>query len=133
VGRLPQADLGDAEIRALWDHILDVLLERIHHRSISETELARLVDELNILLHAAKGRNGVWASVIDIALLLLERDISIRDLRTSLSYNEFTMYRAIERLCLAGIASPTTGETMGKVWTINRERCPVLWRATRQR
>lgn len=127
----PRTKASEDEIRLLWDGILDILLERIHHKSISVTELAHLIDELNILLRAVKGRNGVWGSVIDVALLLLRRDAAIGDFKAELRYNESTIYRALARLDLAGFscACATSGP---KTWSISREKCPVLYRATRR-
>ncbi len=125
-----QARTKDEEVRVLWDGILDVLLERIHHKSISLAELEHLVEELEILLRAVKGKNGVWGSVIDVALQLLRRDVTICDLRSELPYNESTIYRALGRLELAGFATSSSQEG-SRNWTLNREKCPVLSRASR--
>lgn len=123
--------VAEDEVRLLWDGILDILLERVSHKSISVTELSHLIDELNILLRAVKGRTGVWGSVIDIALLLLKRDVTIRDLRAELPYNESTVYRALGRLESAGFALQLTDDDGLHRWTVNRDRCPVLHRASR--
>jgi hypothetical protein len=121
---------NEDEIRLLWDGILDILLERIHHKSISVVELVHLVDELNILLRAIKGRNGVWGSVIDLILILMRKDVTIRELRTELQYNESTIYRALTRLELAGFATRMDHDSLHQ-WTVNKVRCPVLYRASR--
>jgi DNA-binding transcriptional ArsR family regulator len=126
-----QKEEGQDEIRLLWDEILDILLERIHHKAISLTELAHLIEELEILLRAVKGRHGVWGSVIDIALQLLRKDVTIHDLISELSYNESTIYRALGRLELAGFAT-SNFQDGSRCWTINKSRCPVLYRARRQ-
>ncbi len=123
--------MEDAEIRLLWDGILDILLERIHHKSISVKELTHLTDELRILLRAVKGKNGVWGSVIEVAQILLERDATISDFRACLPFNESTLYRALSRLERSGFASHAKGESMARLWSINREKCPVLYRASR--
>jgi len=124
---------GENQIRILWDGILDILLERVHHKSISNVELAHLIDELNLLLRAVKGSNGVWGSVVDVALFVVKRDVTIRDLRTNMEYNESTIYRALGRLEMAGVIVRTKGQGMAGLWTINRETCPVLYRASRSR
>jgi hypothetical protein len=128
----PRTKVGEEEIRLLWDGILDILLERIHHKSISIAELAHLIDELNLLLRAAKGRSGVWGSVIDVVLVLLRQDATITDLKNSTRYGESTLYRALSRLELVGFAIRMQGEGLGSRWTINGERCPVLFRASRR-
>jgi hypothetical protein len=127
---LLSAKTNEDEIRLLWDGILDILLERIHHKSITIAELAHLVDELNILLRAVKGRNGVWGSVVDLVLILMRKDVTIRELRTELQYNESTIYRALTRLELAGFASRMERDGL-QHWTVNKVRCPVLYRASR--
>ena len=130
---VPRTKANEEEIRILWDRILDILLERIHYKSISIFELTHLVDELNLLMRAAKGRGKIWVSVVDVALLLLKRDMTISELRTNLRFNESTLYRALSRLKLAGFATHSLGSGLGRVWTINRETCPVLYRACRSR
>ena len=130
---MPPRTKSDEEIRTLWDGILDILLERVHNKSISLTELAHVTDELNILLRAVKGRSGVWGSVVDVALQLLRRDVTIRDLRAELHYNESTIYRALERLESVGFASQISDESGLHRWTVNSEMCPVLHRASRPR
>ncbi|HEV2139343.1 MAG TPA: hypothetical protein VGR53_10935 [Nitrososphaerales archaeon] len=127
------AKANEDEIRLLWDGILDILLERVHYKSISIVELAHLIDELDIMFRAVKGRNGVWGSVIDVAMFLLKRDATINDLRSSLRFNESTLYRALSRLELAGLAVPSKGDGLARLWTLNREKCPVLYRASRLR
>ena len=121
----------DEEIRLLWDGILDILLERVSHKSISLAELTHLVEELDVLLRAVKGRNGVWGSVVDIAIQLMRKDVSIHDLRFELPYNQSTIYRALGRLELAGFAASKSEDGFRR-WTINRSRCPVLYHACRQ-
>lgn len=123
--------MDEDEIRLLWDGILDILLERIHHKSISLMELAHLTDELVILLRAIKGQTGVWGSVIDVVLQLLKEDVTVRDLRAELHYNESTIYRALTRLELAGFAVQRNDDFGSRRWTVNRDRCPVLYRASR--
>jgi len=120
------------EIRLLWDGILEILLERIHHKSISDRELTHLIDELDILMRAVKGKNGVWVSVIDIALFLLRRDATIGDLRAGLQFNESTLYRALSRLENAGFATILNSDEGHRRWTLNKDRCPILYRASRQ-
>jgi hypothetical protein len=119
------------EIRALWDGILDILLERINHKSIPIAELGHLNEELNILLRAMKGKTGVWRSVIDVSLILLRKDATARDLRAELPYNESTLYRALNRLEMAGFATVKESGDGSRIWTVNSDRCPVLHRARR--
>ncbi|HZW85623.1 MAG TPA: hypothetical protein VFE91_06980 [Nitrososphaerales archaeon] len=119
------------EIRLLWDEILDILLERIHHKSISNAELSHLGEELNVLFRAVKGRRGAWDSVIDVALILLKRDTSVSAFRAELPYDESTIYRALARLESSGFATTTSSDDGLRRWTVDRNRCPVLHRATR--
>jgi hypothetical protein len=119
------------QVRALWDNILDMLLEQIGRKSIPLSELQHLVEELNQVLLASKGRRAIWGSVIDVILVLLKSDASIRDFRTQLPYAESTIYRALWRLESAGFAQARKGPELARVWTINSERCPVLFHASR--
>jgi len=126
---LMQSRANVEDVRMLWDGILDILLERVHHKSISIVELAHIAVEVDILLRAIKGKNGVWGSVIDVASQLIKKDVCPRELISELPYNASTIYRALERLELTGFAvRPLDGS---RCWTINSEKCPVLYRATR--
>jgi len=127
----PRSKLHEDEIRLLWDGILDILLERIHQKSISLAELSHLIHELDDLMRAIKGKDGVWGSVVDVAVILLKRDVSICNLRAELCYNESTIYRALNRLEAAKIAKSIPGEGLATLWTINDDQCPVLYRASR--
>jgi len=126
-----RTNADEDEIRAIWDRILDILLERTHRKSIAIAELAHVIEELSLLFRAVKGRNGAWASVIEVSLFLLKRDATVSDLKASLPFNESTLYRALSRLELAGFAAHMEGRDLGRVWTINKEKCPVLYRASR--
>ena len=130
---LSGTDANADEIRLLWDGILDILLERVNHKSISNVDLAHLIVELDLLLRAVKGLKGIWGSVVEVAMFLMKRDATIGDLRMNMKYNESTIYRALGRLEIAGVAARTKGQGMAGLWTINRERCPVLYRASRFR
>jgi hypothetical protein len=119
-------------IRRLWDDILNILLERVNDKAIPVSQLRHVTEELRLVLFATKGRSGLWASVIDVVLLLLKEDATIHVFRNQLPYNESTVYRALRRLELAGFATSMKSEnSLGLVWTINKERCPVLYRASR--
>lgn len=120
------------EIRQFWDMILDTLVDRIDRRTIPLSELKHVIEELRILLQSAKGRKSVWGSVIDVALVLLKHDVTVRDLRLEVACNDSTIYRALSRLESVGFTKQlSTGESLGR-WTINKERCPVLYHASRQ-
>jgi hypothetical protein len=123
---------NEDEIRLLWDGILNILLERVHRKSISDSELTHLVEELTSLFRAVKGKNGTWGSVLDVTIVLLNRDASIHEFCIELPYNESTIYRALRRLELAGFAAIDGRVDERTKWTIDKTRCPVLYRASRR-
>jgi len=125
----PTKKSEDAAIAELWDRILDILLQRVNRKAIPDIELRHVVGEIKLILLAAKGRDSVWRSVIDVVISMLEKDCTIRDLRTSLPYNESTIYRALNRLESAGVIRSSRGKGLARVWTIDEKKCPVLYRA----
>ncbi len=119
------------QVRALWDSVLDMLFVRMGYRSISIAELKHLKTEVRALLLASRGVGSAWKSVIDTALLLMEADSTVRRIETELPYSESTIYRALTRLADAGFAESFPCNEMGRSWSINREKCPILYLATR--
>jgi hypothetical protein len=123
--------LEEDEIHKLWDNILQILIQQMNERSVPVTRVKHLTDELQLILSASKGSRDLWNSVIDVLLVLLESDATIKDFKQRLPYNESTIYRALSRLEAVGFAESKKRETLARVWTINKERCPILYRASR--
>ncbi|MEM3368482.1 MAG: hypothetical protein QW193_01135 [Nitrososphaerales archaeon] len=121
----------DEEIKSLWDKVLESIFERLKYKTLTVNELRHLKDELLFLSYASKGKRS-WPSVIDVFFELIKEDISVKKLLGRLNYSESQIYRALKRLEAAGIAEQKPKEGLEKFWTINKFKCPVLYRATRE-
>jgi len=90
-----------------------------------------LVDENIILFNAMKGKYRAWTSVIDVCMLILQKDMSADDLYHSLPYSKSVVYKAIQRLESIRFIVPMEVNGSGKIWTINKEKFPILYMASR--
>lgn len=114
----------------LWDEF-HRLSTRIRQGTLTLQEIRHLVDEIAILLNAMKGKNHAWISVIDVSILLLQKDMSANDLYYSLPYSKSVVYKAIQKLESIRFIVSKEIDGSEKIWTINREKFPVLYMASR--
>lgn len=116
----------DEDVELQWNKMLDALVTRFERRN--NEELKHILTELTFLLRAIRGKHGSWNSVIDIISSLMIRDVNIQTLKRNLGYNESTIYRALNHLTNIKFAKCVRFDSQ-KIWTIDRENFPVLYRA----
>jgi predicted transcriptional regulator len=127
----PLTEEEKSTVERAWDEILDVLFHRFDRRFVKTSEMRHIVDEVKIVLNCIKGKKNNWKSVVDVVLCLLDGECNIASLKARLGYSEATIYRALRRLELAGFAIRLKSSgSSGHRWLINKERCPLLYRAT---
>jgi hypothetical protein len=119
-----------AETETLYDE-LHKLSTRIRQGTLTLQEMRHLVDENIILFKAMKGKYRGWKSVIDVSILILQKDMSANDLYHSLPYSKSILYRAIRKLESIKFLVPNGTNGSEKIWTINSEKFPILYMASR--
>ena len=118
-------------IRLLWDEILDILMERVGSQSVPRNDLRHLNKELHLILGASRGKKVIRTSVIDVLMVLLVSDGTIQDFSKKLTYNDSTIYRALETLECCGLAQPTRAGQLAHTWTIDKTKFPIIYAAVR--
>lgn len=123
-----EENFEDAKI--LWDKMFETFFERMRFRTITIEEARHVIDEIILLLRAIKGYKNPWNSVIDVALYVLKQDVTTKQLLETYPYDRSTIYRALNRLAGIGFVIPVTND-VAEIWTINKERFPILFHASR--
>lgn len=120
------------DVLADIDKFLDLIVNLAQQRLIPLNQASQVIKEVELIFKAAKGRKiGAWSSVLDVAAQLLKEDVSKKSLSKKLRYHDSTLHRALEKLEAAGFAKPSYNVGREKFWTINKERCPILYWITR--
>ena len=116
------------DVLADLDKILDLIVNLAQQRLIPLNQARQVIKEVELIFRAAKGRKiGAWSSVLDVATQLLKGDVSIKSLSRKLRYDKSTLYRALIKLEAVGFAERLNNKGLEKFWTINKERCPILY------
>jgi hypothetical protein len=118
------------DAKLLWDKMFETFFERMRYKTITIEEARHVIDEIILLLRAIKGYKNPWNSVIDVALYALKKDMTTKELLQTYSYDRSTIYRALNRLTAIGFLMPVT-QNSEEVWTINRDRFPILFHVSR--
>lgn len=118
----------EVQAKVLWDKMFDALFDRIRYKTLTIEEARHVIDEVILLLRAAKGRERPWNSVIEIVAIILKRDVSTKEIMQICMYARSTVYRSLNRLKSVGFIVTKKDED---VWTVNRDKFPILFYASR--
>ncbi len=110
---------------------MDILFERVEHRFVPVSQIRHLVPELRQLLSSSKGRKFLSNSVVNLMILMLEGDATIREMRLNMRCSESTIYRALAKLERIGFVEHTVDRQDTRRWTIGKKNFPILYCASR--
>jgi hypothetical protein len=125
---MEEEGLDDA--KRLWDKMFESFFDRLRYKTLTIEEAKHIIDEIELLLRCIRGYNHPWNSVIDIVLCAIKTDISTRELLQTCPYDRSTIYRALNRLKAIGFLISVVHDSE-EVWTINRDRFPIIFHITR--
>jgi len=119
--------------------LLEETLERIVAQAVGNVfnsvippnyQGADVAKEFEVLIRAAMGnKKRPWRLVLTVGMILMENDISVKDVTKKLQCSRSTAFRVLQRLQIYGFAEKCNSYR----YTLSEKNCPLLYYLCRKR